>query len=532
MVLMIDNYDSFTWNLVQYFRQLGEEVAVYRNDEITVEEAEALEFDYLVISPGPGRPAEAGVSRQMIRRFAGQKPILGVCLGHQAIAEEFGGKIVQAGAIMHGKADLVEHDGRSLYAGVPNPLRVIRYHSLAVDRTAVPEEFEVSAVSPDGEVMGLRHREYRIEGVQFHPESIGSENGIRLLANFLSGVREVQPVRTLLQRLADGGSLSEEEAGHLMDLLSAGELSAAQAGALLTAVTVKGPTVDELCGFVRVLREKAVHVPLPPGRVCIDTCGTGGDRSGSFNISTAAALTAAGAGVTVAKHGNRSITSKSGSADVLEELGVNVNMDPFSATNALEQAGFCFLFAPHFHPAFKHIMGARRELGFRTFFNMMGPMLNPAGVQSQVMGVFDPALQEPAARVLGRLGAKHVLTVHGHGGVDEFSMTGPTRVVEFKNGWLREWQFDPRDFGFSLCRLEDLKGGDARQNADIITRVFSGERGPHRDVVLVNAAAAILVGGQADDFSEALELARASIDSGAARYRLELLRKLSAAENG
>ena len=527
MVLMIDNYDSFTYNLVQYFMQIGEEVKVFRNDGITLEEAEKLDFDFLVISPGPGRPQDAGCSLEMIKRFAGRKPILGVCLGHQSIGEIFGGKIIQAKSIMHGKSDIVTHDGKTIFAGLPNPVRVIRYHSLAVERESLPNDFEITATSKDGEVMAIRHKTMRIEGVQFHPESIGTDEGMKMLSNFIRGVKEVPPVKDLLKKSVSGESLTEEEAGHIMEQITDGSITPSQIGAFLTSLTIKGATVQELTGFARVLYEKARSVPVPEGMVLTDTCGTGGDSSGTFNISTVSAFVACGAGIKVAKHGNRSITSNSGSADVLESLGVKIDMDPQQAGDALKEVGMCFLFAPMFHPAFKNIMGPRRELGFRTVFNMMGPMLNPAKVKYQIMGVFSPDVTEMVAEVLGNLGVRHAFVVHGNDGLDEISLTGQTKVTELKDGKINEWQFDPKEFGFTYCKAEDLKGGDAAHNAEITQSILSGEKGPRRDVVVINSAAAILATGLASDFKEAVAKANESIDSGAAKKCLEKLVKYS-----
>jgi glutamine amidotransferase of anthranilate synthase or aminodeoxychorismate synthase len=528
MVLLIDNYDSFTYNLAQLFMRLGEEVRVVRNDAITLEEAEGLDFDRLVISPGPGRPEGAGRSIELIRRFAGRKPILGVCLGHQAIAAAFGGKVVQAKRIMHGKADTIAHDGKTLFAEAPNPLRVIRYHSLAVERSSLPDGFEVSATSSDGEIMAMRHVEQRIEGVQFHPESIGSEEGERLIRNFLSGVREVPSVKSMLKRITCGESLSRAEARSFMDQIADGSVTQAQVGAFLGGLTVKGPSIDEMTGFASSLYDRAVKLPLPAGLATVDTCGTGGDASGTFNISTTAAFVAAGAGAHVSKHGNRSITSRSGSADVLDELGVSTKMGPAEAAKAIEEAGMAFLFAPVYHPAFKNIGGPRKEVGFRTVFNMMGPMLNPAKAKSQVVGVYASELTEVVAQILANLGVEHALVVHGMDGIDEISLAATTKVTELKSGWMRSYTIDPGDYGFELCESADLKGGDAAQNAAIALRVLSGERGPKRDIVLLNAAAAILAANLASDYASAIEAARVSIDSGAAMRVLEKLRALSA----
>jgi anthranilate synthase/phosphoribosyltransferase len=531
MVLLIDNYDSFTYNLAQLFMKQGEEVRVVRNDAISLDEAEAFDFDRLVISPGPGRPEAAGMSIELIRRFAGRKPILGVCLGHQAIAAAFGGRVVRSKRIMHGKSDTISHDGKTLFTEAPNPLRVIRYHSLAVDRASLPEGFEVSAYSSDGEIMAMRHIEHRIEGVQFHPESIGTEEGERLIKNFLSGVREVPAVKSMLKHITSHEDLSRAEARSFMDQVSDGSVSQAQVGAFLAALTLKGPTIEEMTGFALSLMDRAVKLPLPASVSTVDTCGTGGDSSGTFNISTTAAFVASGAGARVAKHGNRSITSRSGSADVLDQLGVSTKMGPAEAAAAIEEAGMAFLFAPVYHPAFKNIGGPRREVGFRTVFNMIGPMLNPARAKSQVMGVYSPELTEIVARVLDNLGVEHALVVHGTDGIDEISLAATTKVAELRAGWIRNYEIDPKDYGFELCASADLKGGDAAENALICLRILAGERGPKRDVVLLNAAAAVLVADLAPDLGAAIEVARASIDSGAAMRVLEKLRALSAAKD-
>jgi anthranilate synthase/phosphoribosyltransferase len=527
MILLIDNYDSFTYNLAQLFMRLGEEVRVIRNDEITLEQAEALDFDKLVISPGPGRPESAGLSIELIRRFAGRKPILGVCLGHQAIAAAFGARIVRAGRIMHGKSDMIEHDGKTLFSEAPNPLRVIRYHSLAVDRGTLPAGFEVSASSSDGEIMAIRHLEHRIEGLQFHPESIGTEEGERLMRNFLSGVREVPSVKHMLRRLSGREELTRAEARSFMDQIADGAVSQAQVGAFLAALTLKGPSIEEMTGFASSLYDRAVGVPLPEGLSTVDTCGTGGDSSGTFNISTTAAFVAAGAGAKVAKHGNRSITSRSGSADLLDALGVSTRMGPAEASKAIQEAGMAFLFAPAYHPAFKNIGGPRRELGFRTVFNMMGPMLNPAKAKAQVVGVYAPELTEVVARVLDNLGLKRALVVHGLEGIDEISLVGPTKVTELEEGWTRTYVIRPEDYGFEPCSSADLKGGDAAENARITERILAGDPGPKREVVILNAAAAIMAAGIAAGFPAAIEAARASIDSGRALRVLCSLRELS-----
>lgn len=526
MILLIDNYDSFTWNLAQAFMGLGEEVRVVRNDDIDIARAESMDFDRLVISPGPGSPERAGQSVELIRHFAGVKPILGVCLGHQAIGAAFGGRIVRAARVMHGKTNLVSHDGRGLFADMPNPMRAVRYHSLCIARDSVPEGFEITATASDGEIMGISNRKLGIEGVQFHPESVGTEEGLKLLRNFVAGAKDRPSFRGMLKRLSSGEILDRSEAEVLMDCIAAGGATQAQTGAFLTALTLRGPSVGEIAGFAACLRARSIPLPLSARLMetgLVDTCGTGGDNSGTFNISTASALVAAGAGVLVAKHGNRSVTSRSGSADLLEALGIPVDLSPAEAVLAIEETGFAFLAAPAYHPAFKALAGARKELGFRTVFNMMGPLLNPARPGAQVMGVYDPSLTETAAATLAALGTRRAFVVHGLDGVDEISLVARTKITELRDGWTRTWMLDPEEYGFSLCESGDLKGGTPAENAAIVERILGGEQGPKRDVVVLNAAAAILVAGKAADFGKAVLAARESLDSGSAATVLDRL---------
>ena len=525
MVLVIDNYDSFTYNIVQYIMQLGKEVQVVRNDSMSMGQIAELDFSQIVISPGPGTPDKAGISMEVIREYAGKKPILGVCLGLQSIAAAYGGKIVKAKRIMHGKNDLAEHDGRTIFRGLPNPLRVMRYHSLVADEASLPADFEISAKSNDGDIMAIRHRKLRIEGVQFHPESVGAEEGMKLLSNFFDSSEEIYTVKPLLKKAAAGQDLTRVEAEFIMEAMSTGAMTAAQTGAFLATMALKGETTGEIAGFAAILREKAVHVPTGSAFEGVDTCGTGGDSAGTINISTAASFVAAGAGVQVAKHGNRSITSKSGSADVLEELGIKIDLLPEDSAKCLEECGMTFMFAQKYHPAFKYIMEARRDLAFRTVFNMLGPLLNPAGAKRQVMGVFDASLTEKIAEVLKMLGSKRALIVHGLDGLDEISLTERTRITELRDGWVRTYTFDPRQYGFEFCAMSDLKGGTPADNAAALINILHGEKGPKRDIVILNAAAAIIASGRCDTFEDAIKIAGESLDSGKA---LEVYEKLKA----
>nr|WP_290669721.1 anthranilate phosphoribosyltransferase [Ardenticatena sp.] len=333
-------------------------------------------------------------------------------------------------------------------------------------------------------------------------------------------------VRTALQKVLDGESLGAQEAEQVMDAIMRGAATPAQIAGLLVALRMKGETVDEITGFARAMRRAAVQV-RPSREDIIDTCGTGGDRAGTFNISTTTAFVVAGAGLAVAKHGNRSVSSRSGSADVLEALGVNLDLTPEQVAQAIDEIGIGFLFAPKLHPAMRHAIGPRRELGVRTVFNVLGPLTNPAGARAQLLGVFDAALTEMLARVLQQLGSRAAFVVHG-GGLDELTTTAPNRVSRFgtpdTNGTLLTETLDPRDVGFSPAPLDALRGGGPEENARILRAILAGEdRGPRRDVVLLNAAAALVAGGVATELREGVERAAESIDSGAALRTLDAL---------
>jgi anthranilate phosphoribosyltransferase len=339
-------------------------------------------------------------------------------------------------------------------------------------------------------------------------------------------------IQQAIGKLARREHLTEAEAEAAMESIMAGEASPAQIGGYLMALRLKGETVDEIAGSARAMRRAANLAPVSvaePSRL-IDTCGTGGDGAGTFNISTTVAFVVAGAGLPVAKHGNRSVSSKCGSADVLGALGVKLDLSPAQVGACIDAVGIGFLFAPTFHPAMRHAIGPRRELAVRTIFNVLGPLTNPAGAQRQLMGVYDPALTEPLAKVLLHLGAAAAFVVHGHGGLDELTTTGPNRVSELRAGEVRTYTLDPVSLGLSLGKPEDLAGGDPAENADITRGILSGAiRDGQRDVVLLNAAAALVAGGLAGDLAEGLRLSAASIDSGAALGKLTALVEYSQA---
>jgi len=537
MILVIDNYDSFTYNLVQFLGELGYTVEVRRNDAITLDEIAEMKPDQIVISPGPGTPDDAGISVDLIKRFHQEIPILGVCLGHQAIGQAFEGKVVRAKRVMHGKVSAIEHNQQGIFHNLPTPLTATRYHSLIVEEP-LPDCLEITARGGEtNEVMALRHKEYPVVGVQFHPESILTEYGHEMLHNFLqieAGLAEavpepakaepppapiyVMPIKTAISKVMAGESLTIEEAEEVMSQIMTGEATSAQIGGYLMALRIKGETVDEITGSAKAMRRAAIGVKTvtPPDEL-VDVVGTGGDGSGTFNISTTAAFVVAGAGQKVAKHGNRAASSKSGSADVLAALGVNLDITPEQVTQAIDEVGIGFMFAIKHHPAMKHAIGPRREMGVRTIFNILGPLTNPAGALSQVTGVYDGALTDTLARVLGGLGSKGAFVFHGHGGLDELTTTGPNKVSRLKDGKVTTETLDPADLGFARANPEDLLGGTPEENAEITRNILSGvQNGAKRDVVILNAAAGLIAAGKADDFPAGIQLANESIDSGAA----------------
>ncbi|MGD8328345.1 MAG: anthranilate phosphoribosyltransferase [Acidobacteriota bacterium] len=327
-----------------------------------------------------------------------------------------------------------------------------------------------------------------------------------------------------IRQVIGGSDLTRDDARAAMDVIMRGEATPAQVAGYVVALRMKGETVDEIVGSAEAMRAAAITVQVDvDAENLVDTAGTGGDGAGTINISTAAALVAAGAGVRVAKHGNRSVSSSCGSADVLEALGVALIEDPEAQARILDEVGFAFLFAPYQHPAMKHAVEPRRELGVRTIFNVLGPLTNPARATHQVVGVYDDALVEPLARVLGELGARRALVVHGDGGLDELSTVGATKVAEWDGSDVTVYEIEPLDLGLETAALDSLAGGDPQHNAAAIRAIFAGERGPQADIVALNAAAAIYVGEAADGLASGLQRAWQSIDSGAAAERLEAL---------
>jgi len=343
-------------------------------------------------------------------------------------------------------------------------------------------------------------------------------------------------LKEAIYKLVTRQDLTEEEMVRAMEIIMTGEATEAQIGAFITALRMKGETVTEITAAAKVMRAKATRIPIADNLVdldrdeinvdretVVDTCGTGGDATQTFNVSTTTAFVVAGAGLKVAKHGNRAVSSRCGSADVIEALGINLALTPEQVAQCINEVGIGFLFAPQLHGAMRYAIGPRREIGIRTIFNILGPLTNPAGATAQVLGVYDAGLTEPLAHVLGNLGARSAFVVYGEGSYDEISIVGPTRVSQLKDGQVRTYTIKPEDFGLSRAELADIRGGDVFENARIVRRVLEGEGGPREDMVALNAAAAFIAAGLASDFFGGIALAQNTIRTGKALAKLEAL---------
>ncbi|MDD3554255.1 MAG: anthranilate phosphoribosyltransferase [Deltaproteobacteria bacterium] len=333
------------------------------------------------------------------------------------------------------------------------------------------------------------------------------------------------PLKASLLRVMERHDLTQDEMADAMETIMSGQATAAQIAGFLVALRAKGETVDEIIGAARVMRRHSqrIEVHLPENDVLLDTCGTGGDGASTFNISTTAAFVVAASGIKVAKHGNRSISSRSGSADVLEALGVRLTMTPEQVARCIQTIGIGFLFAPSLHPAMKYAAGPRRELGIRTIFNVLGPLTNPAGANVQLMGVYDRKLCMPLVRALAGLGARQAWVVHGPDGLDELGLSGPNHVAQWNGKDFMEFDFFCEEVGLDMADLNAIKGGDAKRNAEICREVLSGKKGPQRDIVALNAGAAIYLGGKAHELKQGIQMAQDVLDSGLAMKKLEEL---------
>ena len=498
MFLLIDNYDSFTYNLVQAFYALGQDPVVVKNDDPRLLElAQDPSLNMVCLSPGPGHPKDAGYCMEVLRILDPKVPVLGVCLGHQALGLAAGAEVVVGPCIMHGKASEIVHDGSGLFSGVPNPMRVGRYHSLVV-RSDVDEahaKFTVTAHGPEGEIMALRYKDRPWVGVQFHPESILTPDGLRLLGNFPKAIlpagNDANTINAILDTLANGQDLTADMASAGFSALMDGTMTPSQAGSFLMGLRMKGESPLEMAHATRAALARAVRVEGLEGPF-IEVVGTGGDRRSSFNCSTGTALTLAGMGYRVVKHGNRAVSSKSGSADVLEGLGFPLDIEPEDAPALLRQRNFVFLFAQRFHPCFRNIAPLRREMGIRTLFNLLGPLINPARPSHILLSVARPDMLRLMAETLAQSPVRRAAVVCGAGGYDEITPLGVNRMLLLKDGELTPFSLDPAEFGIQPCTPEDLAVSSKGEAVQVLRELLNGAGpAPMRDMLILNVGMAV-----------------------------------------
>ncbi len=500
-ILLLDNIDSFTYNLADQLRASGHNVVIYRNHvpaQTLIARLATMKNPVLMLSPGPGTPSEAGCMPELLTRVRGKLPVIGICLGHQAIVEAYGGYVGQAGEILHGKASNITHDGEAMFAGLQNPLPVARYHSLVGSN--VPAGLTINAHF-NGMVMGVRHDADRVVGFQFHPESILTSQGARLLEQTLAwalkSLEEKNTIQPILDKLYQAQTLSREESHQLFTAIVRGELKPEQLAAALVSIKVRGEHPNEIAGAATALLENAAPFPRPD-YLFADIVGTGGDGSNSINISTASAFVAAAVGLKVAKHGNRSVSSRSGSSDLLAAFGINLDMNADASRKALDELGVCFLFAPKYHTGFRHAMPVRQQLKTRTLFNVLGPLINPAHPPLALIGVYSPELVLPIAETLRVLGYQRAAVVHS-GGMDEVSLHAPTLVAELHNGEIKSYQLTAEDFGLTPYHQDALLGGTPEENRDILTRLLQGKgESAHEAAVAANVAMLLRLHGEED----------------------------------
>lgn len=558
MILLIDNYDSFSYNVYQLVGAVNSDIKVIRNDEMTLEEIEKLNPSHIILSPGPGKPCDAGICEAVVEKcknvaggtgFWSKVPVLGICLGHQAISEVFGATVTYAKELMHGKVSECAVDTNSLlFDGMDERFTVARYHSLAAEASTIPEELIVTALTADGEVMAVEHKTLPIFGVQFHPESVLTPLGYQIMTNFLKKEKKFELkynksierittetgktakedkklIETAIVKLSKKEDIGYEMAKEVMKEIMDGKATEVQKSSYLTALSMKGETVEEITGSAEEMRAHATQIH--PKKEVLEIVGTGGDGSNSFNISTTASIVISAAGVPVAKHGNRAASSKSGAADCLEALGVKIDLTPEKNEELLEQADICFLFAQKYHSAMRFVGPIRKELGIRTIFNILGPLANPASATLQVMGVFAEELVEPMAHVLHNLGVRRGLVVYGQDKIDELTVSAPTSICEFDGDNYKTYAITSDQMGLGTYKKEELVGGTPAENAEITKAVLSGEKGARRDAVVLNAGAALYVAGKADSIEAGVRMAEEIIDSGKAMAQLEKFVKVS-----
>ena len=531
MILLIDNYDSFVFNVAQYLGELtDEEVRTVRNDQLTLTEIRALKPSRIVLSPGPKHPKDSGICLEILKEIT-DIPILGICLGHQAFGLVHGATVKRLEVPLHGKTSVltVTEPQSVLFKGLPQQFSVMRYHSLYVDKDTLPQELIITALSDDGVIMALQHKTKPIHSIQFHPESFFTEYGKNILKNFLIGTQAVQNVqnteekakayanevfKAALKKLQENQPLGDSDFKQICEVLHSKQYDIVQLGALLVLISEKSLYPESLTAFVRNILAYSTTFADP--RPMIDLCGTGGDGLKTINISTTVAFIVAALGVKVAKHGNRSVTSQSGSTDVLGELGIAMESNLMKQLDSLEKNGLAFFHAPFFHNLVGEVREVRQRLGIRTVFNVLGPLLHPnTKLKYQLVGLYHEPVMRLYAETLQLLGREHALVVRGNDGLDEISICDETKIVEVKGKQILEYTIAPEMFGFKRAFHTDIQGGTPTENAEILRRTLKGEeRGAKADIVILNAMFALYTANVVKHPAEAKPLIEEALRSG------------------
>ena len=531
MILMIDNYDSFVFNVEQYLKEMtDDEVITVRNDAITIDDIKKMNPSKIIFSPGPKHPKDSGICLEILNNTdeLGNIPILGICLGHQAIGMNFGGEIKRLENPLHGKTSeiTVLSENSVLFKNLPKKFKVMRYHSLYVND--IPEDLEVTAKSEDGVAMAVEHKSKNIFGIQFHPESIFTEYGKNMIRNFLN----IEVSETLqnnknskkkgnfidmnkyLKKLQENIALTDTDFREICKIIDSKNYDIVQLGALLVLISEKSLYPESLTAFVKNILEYSTtfedETPM------IDVCGTGGDGFKTINISTAVAFILGAMGVNVGKHGNRAISSQSGSSDVLDKLGVPLENSLANQIEKLHVKNLAFFHAPFFHKLVGEVREVRSRLGIRTVFNILGPLLHPnTKLKYQLVGLYHEPVHRLYAETLQLLGRKHALVVRGNDGLDEITICDDTRIIEVKGEQILEYTISPESFGFKRAFHSEIEGGTPEKNAEILVKILKGEEKSAKfDIVVLNAMFALYTADVVDHPAKAKDMVLEVIESG------------------
>ncbi|WP_374125366.1 anthranilate phosphoribosyltransferase [Leptotrichia hongkongensis] len=534
MILMIDNYDSFVFNVEQYLKEMtDDEVITVRNDAITIDDIKKMNPSKIIFSPGPKHPKDSGICLEILNNTyeLGNIPILGICLGHQAIGMNFGGEIKRLENPLHGKTSeiTVLSENSVLFKNLPKKFKVMRYHSLYVDD--IPENLEVTAKSEDEVAMAVEHKSKNIFGIQFHPESIFTEYGKNMIRNFLN----IEVSETLqndenskntnekgnfidmnkyLKKLQENIALTDTDFREICKIIDSKNYDIVQLGALLVLISEKSLYPESLTAFVKNILEYSTT--FEDDSDMIDVCGTGGDGFKTINISTAVAFILGAMGVNVAKHGNRAISSKSGSSDVLDKLGVPLENSLANQIEKLHVKNLAFFHAPFFHKLVGEVREVRSRLGIRTVFNILGPLLHPnTKLKYQLVGLYHEPVHRLYAETLQLLGRKHALAVRGNDGLDEITICDDTKIIEVKDEQIFEYTVSPESFGFKRAFHSEIEGGTPEENAEILIKILKGEEKSAKfDIVVLNAMFALYTADVVDHPAKAKDMVLEAIESG------------------